>query len=153
LVNSVEHRPGQFRRRFQGELEMGAEPWSCFTKHDSNLQRALDRLRDEEFRAGRYRYAEENPSSIDEALEIADADGTASILDIDRIAPEPDFGCAAPFSAAELKEYFGSERPSRADVERAMDYWEDMERGQARYTIVYDSGKPSEIYFAGYSYD
>lgn len=132
---------------------MGAEPWSCFGKHDSNLQRALDQLREEEFRAGRYRYAEENPSSIAEALEIADADGTASILDIERITAEPDFGCAAPFSPAELKQYFGSERPSRADVERAEDYWDDLERGHARYAVVYAGGKPSEIYFAGYSYD
>jgi hypothetical protein len=132
---------------------MGAEPWSCFTGHDSNLQRALDRLRDEEFRAGRFRYAEENPTSIEEALEIADADGTASILDIERITAEPDFGCAAPFTPAELREYFGSERPSLADVERAMEYWDDMERGQARYAVVYAGGKPSEIYFAGYSYD
>lgn len=132
---------------------MGAEPWSIFTKHDANIQRALDRLRDEEFKAGRYRYVEENPTSIDEALEIADADGTASILDISQISAEPDFGCAAPFSAAELQQYFGSERPSRADVEQAEDYWEEMERGQARYAVVYANGQPSEIYFAGYSFD
>jgi hypothetical protein len=132
---------------------MGAEPWSCFTNHDPNVQRALDRLRDEEFKAGRYRYAEENPSSIDEALEIADADGTASILDISQIADEPDYGCAAPFSAEELKQYFGTEQPSRADVEQADEYWEDLERGQARYAVVYEGGQPSEIYFAGYSFD
>jgi hypothetical protein len=132
---------------------MGAEPWSCFTKHDPNIQRALDRVRDEEFKAGRFRYAEENPSSIEKALEIADADGTASILDISQISAEPDYGCAAPFSTAELRRYFGSEHPSRADVEGADDYWEDMERGQARYAVVYRDGKPSEIYFAGYSFD
>jgi hypothetical protein len=132
---------------------MGAEPWSCFTKHDSNLQRALDRLRDEEFQAGRYRYAEENPSSIDEALEIADADGTASILDIAHISTRPDFGCAAPFTPAELKLYFGTDRPSRDDIEQAHDYWEDIDRGQARYAVVYAGGSPSEIYFAGYSFD
>ena len=132
---------------------MGAEPWNCFAKHDADHQRALDRVREEEFQAGRYRYAEENPSSIDEALEIADADGTASILDVSQIAAEPDFGCAAPFSAAELKQYFGSEHPSWADVLRTDDYWEDIERGQARYAVVYASGEPSEIYFAGYSFD
>jgi hypothetical protein len=132
---------------------MGAEPWSCFTKHDPNVQRALDRLRDEEFKAGRYRYAEENPSSIDEALEIADADGTASILDIARIADEPDYGCAAPFTPAELQQYFGTEQPSRADVEQADEFWDDLERGQARYAVVYNNGQPSELYFAGYSFD
>ncbi len=132
---------------------MGAEPWSIFTKHDANIQRALDRLRDQEFRAGRYRYAEEHPSSIDEALEIADADGTASILDISTISDEPDYGCAAPFTPDELTEYFGTERPSRTDVEEAEDYWEEMERGQARYAVVYNGDAPSEIYFAGYSFD
>jgi hypothetical protein len=132
---------------------MGAEAWSVFTKHDANIQRALDRLRDDEFRAGRFRYVEENPSSIDEALEIADADGTASILDISAISEEPDYGCAAPFTPAELKQYFGSERPTRADIEQAEDYWDDLERGQARYAVVYAGGAPSEIYFAGYSFD
>jgi hypothetical protein len=132
---------------------MGAEPWSCFTKYDNDLQRALDGLREAEFRAGRFRYAEEQPSSIDEALEIADADGTASILDISTIADEPDYGCAAPFTSEELIDYFGDEQPSHADVEDAEDYWEELDRGQCRYAIVYDEGVPSEIYFAGYSYD
>jgi hypothetical protein len=132
---------------------MGAEPWNCFTKYDADLQRALDNLRKTEFAAGRYRYAEENPSSIDEALEIADADGTASILDINKISETPDFFCAAPFTPAELAQFFGSERPTRADIEASADYWEDLERGQARYAIVHSDGEPVEIYFAGYSFD
>lgn len=132
---------------------MGAEPWNCLTKYDPNIQRALDNLRTTEFAAGRYRYAEENPSSIEEALEIADADGTASILDIMQISDTPDFCCAAPFSAGELTTFFGSEHPTRADIAASDDYWDDMERGQARYAIVYTDGQPSEIYFAGYSFD
>jgi hypothetical protein len=132
---------------------MGAEPWSNFTKYDANVQRALDNLRRDVFAAGDYRYAEEGPSSIEEALEIADADGTASILDIQQIADEPDYSCAAPFTASELKTYFGSDRPTRDQVEASEDFWEELERGQARYAIVYADGKPSEIYFAGYSFD
>jgi hypothetical protein len=132
---------------------MGAEPWSYFTKYDSNVQRALSKLRDEVFQAGNYRYAEEGPSSIDEALEIADADGTASILDIMQISDTPDFCCAAPFTKSELTNYFGTERPTRADIEGSEDYWEDMERGQARYAVCYANGTPAEIYFAGYSFD
>jgi hypothetical protein len=132
---------------------MGAEPWSIFTKYDSNIQRALDNLRDEVFESGSFRFAEEGPSSIEEALEIADADGTCSILDIMQIADQPDFCCAAPFSKDELTTYFGSDRPTRADVESSEDYWEEMERGQARYAVVYAGGAPSEIYFAGYSFD
>jgi hypothetical protein len=132
---------------------MGAEPWSNLTKYDSDIQRALDTLRRDVFAAGEFRYAEEHPSSIEEALEIADADGTASILDIHKIADEPDFCCAAPLSPDELKRYFGSEYPTRDDIEASDDFWEDLERGQARYAIVYADGKPSEIYFAGYSFD
>ena len=132
---------------------MGAEPWSIFTKFDTDVQRALDNLRRDVFAAGAYRYAEEKPSSIEEALEIADADGTASILDIQQISDAPDFCCAAPFSVDELKTYFGSDHPTRANIEASQGYWEDLERGQARYTIAYAGGKPSEIYFAGYSFD
>ena len=132
---------------------MGAEPWSNFTTYDSNIQQALDNLRRDVFAAGAYRYAEEDPSSIEEAIEIADADGTASILDIEQISDEPDFNCAAPFSASELTAYFGSDRPTHADVEASDEYWENLDRGHARYAIVYADGRPSEIYFAGYSFD
>ncbi len=85
---------------------MGAEPWSSFTKFDSDIQRALDKLRRDVFAAGAYRYAEENPSSIEEALEISDADGTASILDIQQVSDKPDFCCAAPFSARRTENIF-----------------------------------------------
>jgi hypothetical protein len=136
-----------------GEQQMGAEPWSNFTPYDTDIQRALTRLRDQVFAAGEYRYAEENPSSIDEALEMADADGTCSILDIQHISSQPDFFCAAPFSPGELNTYFGTDRPTRADIEAADEYWDDLERGQARYAIVYAEGEPKELYFAGYSFD
>ena len=132
---------------------MGAEPWVCFAKYDANIQHVLDKLREEEFAAGRYRYAEEEPSSIEEALEIADADGTASILDIMQVSDTPDFCCAAPFNDDELKAYFGTNRPTRAHVESSDDYWEDIERGHARYAVLYSNDRPSEIYFAGYSFD
>jgi hypothetical protein len=135
------------------DFHMGAEPWSSFTKYESNIQQALDRHRRDVFAAGDYRYAEEHPSSIEEALEIADADGTASILDIQQIADEPDFCCAAPWSPDELQQYFGAEQPTRADIEGADEYWEDLDRGHARYAVVYAAGQPSEIFFAGYSFD
>jgi hypothetical protein len=132
---------------------MGAEPWSNFTKYDANIQRALENLRNEVFESGEYRYAEEGPTSIEEALEFADADGTASVLDIMQISAAPDFCCAAPFSPSELRNYFGSDRPTHADIEAAEEYWEDMQRGQARYAVVYEAGQPAELYFAGYSFD
>ena len=79
---------------------MGAEPWYYFVAYQSNIQRALDALREREFRAGRY-----NPvvpllefpisgdypgpgarhASIEAAIEASDADGTRSILDMTRV--------------------------------------------------------------------
>lgn len=132
---------------------MGAEPWSSFTPYDADVQRALDRLRDEVFAAGDYRYAEEDPTSIDEALEIADADGTCSVLDIERISASPEFCCAAPFTDSELTQYFGTTQPTRAEIQASDHYWDDLERGQARYAIVFVRGEPTELYFAGYSFD
>jgi hypothetical protein len=132
---------------------MGAEPYSYFVPYHANVQFALDQLREEVFASGEFNGSEFGPATPEEALEMADADGTASILDILRIANTPDFFCAAPFSTAELQHYFGTDRPTREDVEQGDDYWEDMERGQARYVVVYDDGEPAELYFAGYSFD
>lgn len=132
---------------------MGGEPWSSFAKYKPNLQQALDAHRQEVFALGAYRYAEEDPSSIEEALEISDADGTASILDIQAISDEPDFCSAAPFTDEELVDYFGSTRPTRADIEAAADCFEEIERGHARYAIVYEGDEPVEIFFAGVSFD
>jgi len=83
---------------------MGAEPWYYFVAYQSNIQQALDALREREFRAGRY-----NPVvpllefpisgdysgpgarhvSIEAAIEASDADGTRSILDMTRIGTAP----------------------------------------------------------------
>ncbi len=130
---------------------MGAEPWSDFVPYDNNLQEAVDKLKEREFRAGRY--SEENPSTIEEAREVADADGTASILDIDRVGHEPDFGVVATLPSEQLIALFGTAQPTRAMIEGNEDFYEEIDRGQGICVIVYDGGKPSEIFLAGYSYD
>ena len=38
-------------------------------------------------------------------------------------------------------------------VREADDFWDDLERGMARYAILYEGDQPSGIYFAGYSFD
>ena len=38
-------------------------------------------------------------------------------------------------------------------VEANDDFFDDIERGQGIYIIIYDDRKPAEICFAGYSYD
>jgi hypothetical protein len=147
---------------------VGAHPYWYFVKHQTNVQQALDELREREFRAGRY-----NPvipflsfqggaqglspgprhASIAEALEDAAEDGTRSILDIETVADEPDFGMAAPLDPELLEELYETTRPTRRMIEENMDFLEDVERGHCVYTVVYKDGKPDELFFAGYSFD
>jgi hypothetical protein len=132
---------------------MGAEPYEYLVPFQANVQDALEELRSQVFASGEFNTADLGPATPDEALEMADADGTGSILDIQRIAAEPDFCCAAPFSSDELVQFFGTEKPSRSQVQRSDNLWDNVERGQARYVVLYENEKPSEIYFAGYSFD
>jgi hypothetical protein len=132
---------------------MGAEPYEYFVPYQANVQTALEQLRADVFSRGEFSGAELGPATPEEAFEMMDADGTASILDITHVATEPDFCCAAPFSPEELRDYFGTEKPTRAEVEQSDDYWESLERGQARYAVVYENKQPAELYFAGYSFD
>ena len=132
---------------------MGAEPWQYFVPYEQDTQAALEKLKEREFRAGRFRYSEEHPTTIEEAREIADADGTGSILDIDGVGDEPDFGVVVPLSAENLVELYGTAQPTHEMIEANLDFYEDIERGQGIYIVVYKGGKPAEIFFAGYSYD
>lgn len=92
--------------------------------------------------------------SIDEALELADTEGTHSILDIAAVGDEPDFGVAAPLDEATIVELFGTSKPTRAQVEELWgDISEDLERWQAVYFAVYKDGRPSEYAFIGCSGD
>jgi len=147
---------------------MGAHPYWYFVKHQPNVQHALDALREREFQAGRYNpvmpflefpIGPDSPASgaehdsIDEALEDAAEDGTRSILDIQNVAEEPDFCVAAPLSSEVLKTLYGTAQPTRQMIEQNMGFLEDVERGHCIYIVVYDNGKPSELFFAGYSFD
>ena len=148
---------------------MGAHPYWYVTKYTPNPDAALQALRQREFRAGRYNpvmpflqfpVGPQSPApgarhaTIEEAFEDADADGTRSILDIERCADEPDFGVACPMDDEVLEEFFGTTRPTRQQVLDSMfDFFEDLERGQAIYVTLYKDGKPDEYLFAGYSYD
>jgi hypothetical protein len=84
---------------------------------------------------------------------MAGEEGTCSILDISQISEEPAICCAAPLTSAELQHYFGTDRPTREMIRESTDFWEDIERGMARYIILYKGDKPAEIFFAGYSFD
>jgi len=147
---------------------MGGHPWFYFVPYDGDINAALQRLRQQEFAAGRYNpvvwfpefpVTPESPApgaghdSIEEAQDEADADGTRSILDMERVSDEPDYGAIAPLPKEELLELFGTDKPTRDMLEGDSDIFEMMERGQGIYVIVYKEDEPSEIFFGGYSYD
>ncbi len=132
---------------------MGAEPWDYFVPYEPDIRAALEKLRQREFRAGRYRGSEDNPATIEEAIENMDADGTGSILDMMAVGERPDFFTVALMPSEVQRRLFGTDKPTRQMIERNHDFWEDIERGQGVYIIAHKDGKPSEIFFGGYSFD
>jgi hypothetical protein len=97
------------------------------------------------------------PKTIERLLELQAESGTHSILDIASVSPEPQFGAVSPFPPSRLVEFFGSETPSHAEIEEALDSGslEEFvsERWQGIYIIAYRDASPSEIFFAGCSGD
>ena len=135
---------------------MGATPYSYYVKYQPNLQAALRDLRDREFKAGRYS-PEPDPAaphaSIADALLAAEADGTASILDLDTVADRPGFGVAHRLGEAQLQQLFGTTRPTHQMIENSDDLFDQIDRGQGVCIVVYKDDQPDEIFFAGYSFD
>jgi hypothetical protein len=151
---------------------MGGHPYWYFVPYESDVQHALDTLRDREFKAGRYNpvirfleftepgFLEQQPGpkhrSIDDAVRASNEEGTRSILDISRVGDQPDWGVAgvaAPVPEDRLREWFGTEHPAHAMLDKANDLFESIDRGQCVYLLVYEGDQPKEIFFAGYSYD
>ena len=147
---------------------MGGHEWFYFVDYEEDINSALQKLREREFRAGRYNpvtwfpefpVGRDSPApgaqhaSIDEAIEEADADGTRSILDMMTVADEPDFNAVAPLPPEALVELFGTDKPTREMIEENDELFEVLERGQGVYVVVYKDDRPSEIFFAGYSFD
>ncbi|HEX8888623.1 MAG TPA: hypothetical protein VF779_05580 [Pyrinomonadaceae bacterium] len=147
---------------------MGGHPWFYFVDYDADVNSALQRLREREFQAGRYNpvidfpdfpVTPESPApgaghdSIEEAFEEADADGTRSILDMMTVSDVPDYSAVAPLPQEDLLDLFGTERPTHEMIEESEELYDKLERGQGVYIIVYKDGQPSEIFFAGYSFD
>jgi hypothetical protein len=147
---------------------MGAHPYWYTVPYQSDISAALQALRDREFQAGRYNPVTPFPKfpitasspapgrgheSIEAALAASDADGTRSILDIASIADEPDFFVAAPVSEGTLQATYRTKQPTREMIEANMAPINRIERGHAIYVILYANEAPSEILFAGYSFD
>jgi hypothetical protein len=132
---------------------MGGWPYQYVVPFQDDVQAALDALRTDVFARGAYYGSEARPRSIKEAVARSGESGTRSILDIERVSPRPDYRRAAPLTAAEVERYFGGAQPTMRMVEECDDLWENLERGQARYLVVYDGGVPINLVFVGYSFD
>jgi hypothetical protein len=147
---------------------MGAHPYWYIENYKPDINSALQELREREFRAGRYNPIIPFPNfpvgphspapgaqhaTVADAFADADADGTRSILDLDHVSDEPDFCAVTAMPDEMLLEFFGTTRPTREMVENNHDFWEDLERGQGIYIVLYKDDQPHEIFFAGYSFD
>ena len=88
-------------------------------------------------------------------------------LDLDLLAEENIdalYNAAFPLSSAELLTLFGTEQPTHPMIESVIvddttdsdvseEFWDSIDRGSARYIVVYEKSQPSEIFFVGYSFD
>ncbi len=149
---------------------MGARPYWYIVPYGGDPQRALDLLREREFLAGRYNpvmsdirfpITPKSPApgckhkSIDHALQRAKEEGTRSILDISRVGEQLGYGVAFPLPVDELNRLFGTPFPSRDEAIKDLPFLRKyrIERGEAIYFLIYDHDQPTEILFAGYSFD
>lgn len=147
---------------------MGGHAWWYVVPYQRNIKKAMHELREREFRAGRYnpvvRYLDfpltersaapgARHASIEEAMAETDAEGTRSILDMFEFGERPGTATMSPLEAGVLRELYGTTKPTREQVEPDLEFFEEIERGEGRYVVLYRDGKPDEILFAGFSFD
>jgi hypothetical protein len=60
---------------------------------------------------------------------------------------------AFPLSDETIESIYGTKRPTREMVEANRAFLGKTGRGQAIYMVIYTGESPSEILFAGYSFD
>ena len=144
---------------------MGGHAYFYFVPYQSDINAALQELREREFLAGRYNPAVPFPSengdqatgakhpSIRAALAASDMDGTRSILDLDRVSTLPEDGAVSPVDDSILIDLYGTAQPTRAMIEEDDGFLEEIERGQGFYVVTYQGGIADQIYFGGCSYD
>jgi hypothetical protein len=147
---------------------LGADVYYHFVPYHKDVEVALQRLRQQEFEAGRYNgalprlrlHSETSDGkmfgghrTIDEAREAGGDSGTGSILDIDHLADEPAYCAAAPVPESTLRRLYGTTKPTHAMLQVQMDFIDDLDRGQCLYTVAFKNGKPDEILFVGLTFD
>ncbi len=139
---------------------------SFLTRKD--VAKSLEALRQRELKAGRYNLVSSGflrfpvderhqpggkHASAEAARAAASASGTRSILDMMRVGAGSDFGTVAPLDEMELMDLFGTAQPTAEDVEDSDELFDQLERGQGVYVVIYEDDEPSQLFFGGYSYD
>lgn len=147
---------------------MGGHPWFYIVDYDPDFARALKKLREREFRAGRYNPVTPFPefpitdaspapgaqhASIEAALEASMEDGTRSILDMQGILPQRELLYVMPLEPDEVEGIYGTPKPTRQSVEQDLSFLDDVGRGEGVCFVVYEDDQPSGIVFGGYSVD
>ncbi len=132
---------------------MGAEAYTWITKYKEDLAEALENARQETFAAGKFLGAEDNPSTIEEAMEYDPEGGTGSLLEIMEVSETPELLCACWLPKNKLLEFFGTERPSFEEIKQCMPFWESFDRGEARAIVLYENDQPAKICFAAWTID
>lgn len=102
---------------------MASQPWHYVVPYSENIQEVLARLRPHEYQG--------------DASEIK------------------------PLSDLELVRCFGTTKPTREVIddnlanaaEEDEDLYQNINRGQGVYLIIYKDAKPDGIFFGGYTYD
>ncbi len=132
---------------------MGGEPWQYFVPFEKSVEAALEKLRERVFESGEFNGSESMPATPAEALENSAPDGTRSILDMMLVGDSPDYCTVCPLPEEQLQTLFGTTQPTHKMIESNHGFYEDIERGQGIYIVVYKDGAADEYLFAGYSFD
>jgi len=98
-------------------------------------------------------------ASLDELYQAAADAGeepgeTACVLDVFALTKRKTSGKCLELSGPACAERFGAAKPTRAQVKKGhKKLFEDLGRGEQCCVVVYEKGKPNEVYFAAYTVD
>jgi hypothetical protein len=148
---------------------MGASSWDYLVPYQPDFGAALNDLQDQLLASGDFLWRDQYwdgappPTTRAELAAVKEdeefwGEGTHTILDMDRVVPTlagnlmTDTGAISPLSPEEVREHFGTDRPTEADYERAEIV--DSMRWTGRCTVLYDAaGEQQQIAFFGWSGD
>jgi hypothetical protein len=152
---------------------VGASGWNYLVAYRPDLGAALAELQDQvlasdDFLWDEEYYGAERPTTREELAAVKESErfwdeGTHTVLDMDRVASsqggddQDGVGAVRPLSAEEVREYFGTDRPTEADFERVYRQFgaivDDIDRWTGRCTVLYDGQNEQQIAFFGCSGD